>query len=323
MKKTISLIVAMLALLLTSCNEATPLVSENPTLIPPQTVLTESNNATTSPEKTNPINSMEKLVDVGGVVSVTKQSFSNQIKGVVAYKVLLETDSGKLASDVVLPDDYAQENKSYPVLIYFPQVGTNIDALASNYALNDIIVIRPYSRGYDESEGVRDLGGQKDLADAQKLLELFDSANFIENSKIFVAGSSEGSINALRLFAEDTEHRISGCAVVDAITDLYSLGVARGEGVQNLFKTLIGKTYEESPSEYEIRSAVKFSEKLDRPVLILHYLQSPLLPIEQADSLYELLKDNKDCSYYKIDDLSADFYGEGLQRLLSWINKYD
>ena len=323
MKKTISLIITILVLLLTSCNDAIPPISESSTFIPTPTELPESSSITISPEKTNPINSMERLVDVGGVVSVTKQSFSNQIKDAVAYKVLFETDSGKLASDVVLPVDYAEENKSYPVLIYFPQVGTNIDALASNYALNNIIVIRPYSRGYDESEGVRDLGGQKDLADAKKLLETFDSASFIENSKIFVAGSSEGSINALRLFAEDTEHRISGCAVVDAITDLYSFGVERGEGVQNLFNALIGKTYEEAPEEYELRSAVDFAEKLDRPVLLLHYLQSPLLPIEQADGLYELIKDNKDCSYYKIDDLSADFCGEGLQRLLSWINKYD
>ena len=203
-------------------------------------------------------------------------------------------------------------------------MGTNIGDLASNYALNDIIVIRPYARGYDDSEGMRDLGGPKDLSDSQKLLKIFDSASFIENSKIFVAGSSEGSVNALRLFAEDTDKRISGCAVVDVIADLPAFGDFRGSGVQNLFTSLIGKTYEEAPEEYDLRSAVKFSEKLDRPILLLHFLQSPIMSVEQTDALYELIKDaNKDCAYYKIDALSGDFGGESLQRLLSWMNKYD
>lgn len=172
-------------------------------------------------------------------------------------------------------------------LIYFPQVGTYIESLASN-------------------------------------LEIYDSASFIENAKIFVAGSSEGSVNALRLLAEDTEKRISGCAVVDVIADLPAYGVFRGEGVQKLFVSLIGKTYEEAPDEYDLRSAVKFSEKLDRPILLLHFLQSPIMSVEQTDALYDLIKDtNEDCTYHKIDALSTDFSGESLQRLLSWINKYD
>lgn len=219
---------------------------------------------------------------------------------------------------------YHLANKNYTVLIYFPQLNITIEELASKYALNGIIVIRPYARGYDASEGVRDLGGENDLLDAKKLLEIFDLASFIKNSKIFVAGSSEGSINALRLFAEDSSKRISGCAVIDVISDLPAFSEFRGEGIKNLFTSLIGKSYEESIEEYDLRSAVKFSQKLDRPILILHYLQSPLISVEQTDALYNLIKDtNLDCSYYKIDELSADFQGESAQRLLSFINKYD
>lgn len=324
MKKYIALICAILMLLLTACNNQTPPTEPSTDPLTGLEQPTDNGDTTTPYEENNPINTMEMLADVDGVIYVTKQTFSSQIKGAVAYKMLYESANGKLAADVVLPDDYTNENKQYTVLIYFPQIGTYIETLATNYALNDIIVIRPYARGYDESEGVRDLGGQKDLADSQKLLEIFNSASFIENSKIFVAGSSEGSINALRLFAEDSEKRISGCAVVDVITDLPAFGAFRGEGVQNLFVSLIGKTYEESPEEYDLRSAVKFSEKIDRSILILHFLQSPIMSVEQTDALYDLIKDtNKDCTYHKIDALSSDFLGESLQRLLSWINKYD
>ena len=289
MKKYIVLICAIFMLLLTACNNQSPPI-ETPTDTPSQPEQpTDSSETTPTAEEKNSINTMEKLT-----------------------------------ADVVLPVDYANKNKHYPVLIYFPQVSTQVESLASNYALNDIIVIRPYARGYDESEGVRDLGGKKDLSDAQKLLEIFNSASFIEDSKIFVAGSSEGSVNALRLFAEDADKRISGCAVVDVIADLPAFGDFRGVGVQNLFASLIGKTYEEAPEEYALRSAVKFSDKLDRPILILIFLQSPLFPAKQTDALYDLIKDtNKECTYHKIDALSGDFQGESLQRLLSWMNKYD
>ncbi len=277
----------------------------------------------TQNDNSNSIDTIEKMINVDGVISIKKQNFSSRIKGAVAYKILYESQNGKLAADVVLPEDYSEENKNYKVLIYFPEISTYIDSLAVSYALNDIIVIRPYSRGYDDSEGVRDLGGTNDLEDAKKLLEIFNSAEFIKKSKIFVAGSSEGSINALRLFAEDESDRISGCAIVDSITDLHSYGISRGEGVQNVFKGLIGNSYEEAAEEYDLRSAVKFSHKLNKPLLILHYLKNPLFNIEQPDKLYELLKNSDDCTYHKIDELSADFQGESLQRLLSWMNKYD
>ena len=357
MKKYIALFFAILALFLTACStppaggaedtsdtlsveesthaatEATeaevtseqtdtaPLSTEE-AISEPTTETPTTEALTLVPEKDNSISSMEKLTLVDGVISVKKQTFSTQIKGAVAYKVIYESENGKLAADVVLPNDY--KNKNYPVLIYFPQVGTYIESLASNYALNGIIVIRPYARGYDESEGMRDLGGQKDLADSQKLLEIFDSASFIKSSKIFVAGSSEGSVNALRLVAEDTDKRISGCAVVDVVADIQGYGEFRGDGVKNLFSALIGNTYEEAPEEYDLRSAVKFTEKLDRPILILNYTQSAFISEEQVDGFYELLSEsNKNCTYNKIDTLSSDFLGEGLQRLLSWINKYD
>ena len=336
MKKILAILSAILLLILPSCNNQSP-KSDNPTDTSPLTGITEistqkeKNEESTEPQESTPedieknkINSMEKLTDIEEVISVTKQSFSTQTNYALAYKVLYETQNGKLSADVVLPKDYTLSNKNYPVLIYFPQLNISIDELASKYALNGIIAIRPYARGYGDSEGMRDLGGEKDLFDAKKLLEIFDSANFIKNSKIFVAGSSEGSITAMRLFAEDSSKRISGCAVVDVISDLPAFGEFRGDGIKNLLTSLIGKSYEEATEEYDLRSAVKFSQKLDRPILILHYLQNPLVSIEQPDALYNLIKDaNPDCAYYKIDELSADFQGESSQRLLSFISKYD
>lgn len=270
------------------------------------------------------VSTVEELAEVEKVVSVTEQSFTEKIPDMVAYKVLYQATAGKLAVDVVLPSDYHEENKGYSVLLYFPEVNMDIDSLATKYGEKGIIVIRPYARGRGESEGIRDLGGEKDLTDAKELLNLFDRLICIQKAKMFVAGASEGSITALRLFAEDEEQRITGCAVVDAITDLPAFCEARGESVKELNASLIGKTYQEAPEEYHSRSAVTFYEKLTRPLLLLHFTQNPYFPIEQTDSLYQLVrKINKDCLCYKIDDLSSDFTKDAAKRLISWMEKYN
>ncbi len=314
MKKCLSVLCIIVMLFLAACNPPAP--STNPTLPPSPTP--------EPPPVVDPIETMEDLTELEDVISVTEQALSSQIAGAVAYKLLYTSENGRLAADIVLPEDYTNENKAYPVLIYFPEVRTYLDSLASQYALGGVIVIRPYARGSDESEGRHDLGGARDLADAQKLLEIFDQTEFIKNRKIFVAGSSEGSITALRLFAQDTEQRISGCAVTDVIPDLYACGVARGEGVQNYFASFIGKTYEEAPEEYALRSATQFSDKLlNRPLLLIHYLKNPATPLEITEAFYASLSGNEQVDYHKIDLLTADFQGEGYQRLLSFINKYD
>ncbi len=324
MKKYLILILALFMVLLVSCNKETSNNTEASSKNTIQHTQTTEHIETAPDPQEDIIDTMEKLTEVDGVIDITKQTFSSQIRGAVAYKVLYESVNGKLSADVVLPDDYSSKGGKYTVLIYFPQVKTFIETLATNFALNDIIVIRPYERGFGESEGIRDLGGENDLVDANALIDIFDKTSFIGNSKIFIAGSGTGSINALRLIAEDTSNRISGCAVIDSITDLPLYCEFRGDGVTSLVTALIGNTYDEAPEEYHLRSAVKFTEKLDRPVLLLHYLQSPMFSVEHTDTFYDVLSQtNDECTYNKLDESSSDFQGESLKRLLSWINRYD
>lgn len=322
MKKIIAFLCAILMLLLTACKEpseveTTPL----PETTPQVETTTPSDEGGDTPEVKEPIDTMEKLAQVDGVLSVTQQEFAAPKTKAVAYKLLYETENGKLHADVVLPADYADPNKQYTVLLYFPDVGISIDGLASDYAINDMIVVRPYRRGSGESEGVRDFGGPKDLSDTQSLLRIIDSAEFIRNSNLYVAGAMEYSVLALRLLAEDSAHRISGCVVVNPITDVSAFAASR-ENIQALLASLIGKTYDEAPEEYELRSAVNFVSKLDRPILLLYYTQNMVVPQEQVTGLYDLLKDENQCTYQTFEGRYSDFAGEtAYQWLFSWINQ--
>lgn len=335
MKKTMLTLILCLALAVTGCSsenktDGTAAGTDGTTFkTESQTQTTESSTEPIPPntpaEKS--INRMEDLTGTEDIVSVEKVKFTNKISDAVAYKVLFESEGVKLEANFALPDDYMRSGKNYPVLLYFPEVSIPVDNLATLYAQSGVIVVRLFRRGWpnSESEGTRDLGGPHDLADAQKLLEICCRTAFMKDSKMFAIGSSEGSITAMRLFAEDSERRLSGCAVVSAITDLHALIEFRGEGFGSMYAGLIGKTYEEAPEEYDLRSAVKSYEKLaDRPILLIHYTRiSDYISAEQPEMLYDLLKDiNKDCSYYPIDDESTDFVKESLQRLLSWVKAH-
>ena len=322
MKKIIALFCAILMLALTACKEAPTL--EVTTL--PETISQVETTPSTDAEEGMPeikesIDTMEKLAEVEGVLSVTQLEFSTSMPNAVAYKLLYETENGKLHADVVLPTDYINPNRQYTVLLYFPDVNIGIDNLASNYVNNDIIVVRPYRRGSGESEGIRDFGGPKDLFDAQALLRIIDSATFIQNSNLYVVGAMEYSVLALRLLAEDNSHRISGCAAVNPITDVSTFAASR-ENIQALVASLIGKTYDEAPEEYALRSAVNFVSKLDRPILLLYYTQNMVVPQEQATGLYNLLTNKTRCTYQELEGRYSDFSDvTANQWLFSWINQ--
>ena len=279
---------------------------------------TSSTSSTTVEEK---IDTVEALANLDEVVSLEKVPFSSPIEDALAYKMRFRANDLTVAAEIVLPADYRDTAKPYPVLLYFPEVGMFVDDLAVNYAANGVIVVRLYARGFGDSEGTRDMGGPDDLRDAKMLLSICERADFLKNSKFFVAGSSEGSITAMRLLAEDDAHRLSGCAVTDAVTDLHSFALSRGAAVAHLIAGLVGGSYEEAPEEYALRSAVTFPEKLDRPLLLLRYTQNPLFPATQAEGLRDLLQDREDFTYENINALESDFAGKGLAKLLSWIDK--
>ena len=326
MKKLIAILMVLFSLLLLSCNSD----AQEPTDLP--TEPQESESATVEPtekptekpteQDENAIKTVEELAKHADVVSIKEISLPDDLSYAEAYTMIFKSDELKIVAEIVLPKDYAQTGTKYPVMFYFPTSVAPIENLVCAYAARGITVVRMYERGLGGSEGARDFGGE-DIADAQKLIEICDATEFMKNSKMFVAGASSGSIIAMRLIAEDSARRLSGCAVADVISDLKSYADFRGEGIQNLFATAIGGAYDEIPEEYEKRSALSFYEKLDRPMLMIHYEQSPFCQAEQTDRLYDLVKrNNAACFYKKFDLLASDFSGEGLTLLVAFIEEF-
>lgn len=330
MKETIALLCAIMMLLLTACNqspeEVTTLSETTPQVEATLPTEGNENGEEETPKSNTPVNTMERMTEVDGVLSVEKQTFLATIKQAVAYKMVYESEYGKLAADVILPEDYTSPYRQYSVLIYYSDTDTGRSELAHIFAQQDIILVRPYMRGTDESEGTTDLGGDKDLADAKALLNILDCATFIKNSNLYIAGAANYSILAFRLMAEDVENRISGCAAANPITNLQAYYDMETQDVKTQISNQIGKTPQESPEEYALRSAVNFVDKLiGKPIFIIRNLKWPY-PNEQITSFIDLLKKD-DYTYHRFNVYSNDFGAqsgdEGFDYLRSWINEQD
>lgn len=277
---------------------------------------TTTTATTTAPEPpaqlADPIETLKSQPEV-----VSLEQYGGQMPvDTVGYELTFTSGELKIAAEIILPVDYKTNGAS--LIFYYPEVGISISETAATFVSKRIGVVRLYARGNGNSEGMRDVGGE-DLADALTLFSLCEKAGLTANRRVYAAGSSEGSVTALRMAAEVGD-KLSGVAVIDLISDLEKFCEARGEGVTALTESLVGGTAAEMPDEYKKRSAVYFADQIGCPVLLAEYKDHPLCPVEQVDLLEDALKQaGKPYERFTSNTLSSDFVGEGGQKLLSWI----
>ena len=263
----------------------------------------------------NKILTVEEMTELDAIISIEKnEKYSN--RDAVVYDLKYVSDGLKLNAQIALPANYAE--RSYPTVIYFPEVTYDHSFLVSNFAKRGLNVIRVSSRGVHGNEGTKDLCG-KDFADAETVLSICKATDFLSRGRIAVIGAGEGSARALKLAAEYPDDVI-GCSVINVLSDLESICELRGEGLTEYFERVIGGTIEELPDEYKKRSAVHFADKIETPVLIFAYKDTPELPRQQAEILKDAIdKSGGECTIYDIDEVYSDFNGKAFFKLIPWV----
>lgn len=304
------LLVASMTLSATACNQETPDATDGQT----QTTTTTAPKQNDEPKTTADL--IKSLKNQPEVISLTEYSGEMPID-TVGYELIFKSGELKIAAEIILPVDFKTNGAS--LLFYYPEISVNtISAVANMFVSKRVGVVRLYGRGYGNSEGMRDMGGE-DLADALTLFSLCEKAGMTANRRVYAAGSSEGSITALRM-ASELGDKLRGVAVIDLISDLEKFCEARGDGVTALTESLVGGTAEEMPDAYQLRSAVFFADKIESSLLLMEYKDNPLFPTEQVDLLEDAVKDaGGNCERYTIEALGSDFVGDAGQKLLSWI----
>ena len=304
--KRLTTILLLLALALAACSgQNDPADTETVTETETE-VQTEAESA---------LKSVEDMTQIEGVTAVTKlEQYCTKTE--LAYRVDFEVDDLGRYFEIALPADYAQ--KDYPCVLYFPDIGYEVDYLVENFAKKDVIVMRLFNRGSKDNEGEKDFCG-KDFKDAETMLSICTACPFLSDHCIITAGATTGATFALKLAATYPD-TVMGCAVVDVICDMQAFVDFRGESIKEMYLYFFGCTEEQLPDELDMRSPKYFYETIKVPVLLFCYTDNPLVPNEQSEELKGLLDGNGcDTEIEYLSPLYSDFNGAAFIKLIPWI----
>ena len=193
------------------------------------------------------------------------------------------------------------------------------DTLAPICTVCDRIIVASQYRGCGASEGEDHFGGD-DLNDVIKLIDLCERLfSFIDMDDFCVMGASRGGVMTYPAARKDS--RIKRIIALSAVCDLFESYEARDD-MKTVLKETLGSTPEESPVEYEKRSAVYWADEIKVPVLMFHAKLDRQVPYSQAENLYAKLKDSTDCTLITYDDDShAVVKPEDYQTICEWLNQ--
>lgn len=159
-------------------------------------------------------------------------------------------------------------------------------------ANDGFLVFAPMYRGSDGAPGHDEMGG----ADLDDLLNGFRVLNNVRNadtSNVFLYGESRGGMMVLAALREGA--RVKAAATVGAITDL-SLYFEEQPKVETQMANIVWPNYKQDREAIlEHRSALRWSDRINTPVLIMHGGKdegvSPMHSLRLAESLQQKKKD--------------------------------
>ena len=239
------------------------------------------------------------------------------------YKFTYLSDGYKIKAYISIPISAINSQKPAKCLMYNRGGNVNIGLLDDSTTANicstcDRIVIATQYRGAGGSEGKDEFGG-KDLNDVIKLIDLCEkNFTFIDMDDFCVAGVSRGGMMTYMSARQD--NRIKRIISVSGVSDLAQAYNAR-EDMRTLLNNSIGYAPQDNPAEYEKRSAICWYDEIKMPVLIIHSTQDEMVPYEQAEKIYNKLKNSTECRMVTHNDNVHGLHSEDFKTITEWLNK--
>lgn len=219
--------------------------------------------------------------------------------------------------------------KKYPAIIYnrggvgeTSKIGIETILNFQNLASEGFIILATQYRGNDGGEGKDEFGGA-DVNDIVNLVPLARSLGYVDMNNLFMWGFSRGGM--MTFLAIKNGMPIKAAATVGATLDFTSPGPLPPQAVQRLKN--LWPEYESRAEEHRTnRSAMKWPERINVPILILHggadrnVSASEVLAFAQR--LQELGK------VYELMIYAGDDHGLSLNRadaegrIVRWFKKY-
>jgi dipeptidyl aminopeptidase/acylaminoacyl peptidase len=194
--------------------------------------------------------------------------------------------------------------------------------MAHRYAKAGFVVVAPHYRGSNGWEGRDELGGA-DLHDLMNVVPQLERIEGADPTRIFLAGESRGGAMVYMALRDGFPARAA--AVWGAFTDLETL-IAPG-APQARFAPLIWPDLEINRERIiETRSALRWAERINVPVLIMHGGSDDDIPLEQSRRMDEALtRLNKIHRFIVFEDQKHVIGGRGAERdaaTIEWFRKF-
>ncbi|SDX51209.1 Prolyl oligopeptidase family protein [Marininema mesophilum] len=207
------------------------------------------------------------------------------------YRITYMSDGVRVVGYLCKPKRI--EAKKLPVLIfnrggiaYSSHINKNTLRYLSKLASNQYVVLASEYRGVAGGEGKPELAG-KDVRDVLNLIPLAEKLPYADSKRKVMLGFSRGGM--MTYMAAKSGADVDAIAVVGGVTDLSQIYERSGDIFRNPLSRLVGDPLLD-PKAYQIRSALNWPDKLKVPVLILHGLKDPVVPVEQSQQLVAKLK---------------------------------
>lgn len=193
--------------------------------------------------------------------------------------------------------------------------------MAHRFAQAGFIVVAPHYRGSNGWAGRDELGGAE-LHDLMNLPREIARLRGADASRLFLAGESRGGAMVYMALRDGFPARAA--AVWGAFTDLAELAAG---GPQAKFFNVIWPEYENNRDElYRTRSALRWVDKIDAPVLIMHGSADDDIPLSQSQRMdAELTRLGKAHEFIVFDAQKHTIGGRGAERdaaTIKWFKKF-
>jgi len=240
------------------------------------------------------------------------------------YRFTYMCDGFRIKAYISIPLSAVKSQKPYKCIMLNHGGNRNTgiledDTTAMVCSACDRVVVGSQYRGCGGSEGEDHFGGD-DLNDVIRLIDLCDSRfAFIDMDDFCVIGASRGGVMTYPAARKDK--RIKRIIALSAVSDLVEAYNSR-EDMKRVLKDTIGCTPQEDPAEYEKRSAIYWADEITIPVLMFHSKMDAQVSYQQAEQLYEKLKQVTDCTLISYDDdLHSTLHPGDAQIINDWLNK--
>ena len=214
------------------------------------------------------ISSLESLDRLDDIINAAKLESRDKSASVELYKIRYKSDDLEVVGYVCAPVDYLEQK--YPVLIWNrggnQEFGKLTEIEVTAPASAGFVVLASQYRGNDGGTGTEQFGGD-DVNDVIKLIDISERFDFVQSGGVYMAGHSRGGM--MTYIACKMDDRIKAAAVGAGISDSFAMYESRAD-MKTVYQSLVGGTPEIMPEEYIKRSAVRWADEINVPLLIVH-----------------------------------------------------